>query len=84
MRSPLILIVAGALLAGQVQAQAVDAAKESGRAVAEGTKEGADKTKAAFESQPDKSIDKAKARVHKAKAKYHRRKAKADADAIGH
>ena len=67
-----------------VQAQVVDAAKETGKSVAEGTKEGADKTKAAFESNPDKTVDKTKAAVHGAKAKYHRHKAKAAADAAVH
>ena len=35
-----------------------------------------DQAKAAVSSEPDKSVDKAKAQVHKAKAKHHARNAK--------
>lgn len=65
-------------------AQVSDTVKESGKAVGESTKEGADNVKAAMSAEPHKSEDKAKAQVHKTKAHYHRHKAKKAADAIGH
>jgi hypothetical protein len=73
-----------ALASGITYAQATDAAKEAGKSVAEGTKEGADKTKAAFESGSSKAVDKTKGAIHGAKAKYHRHKAKAAANAAVH
>ena len=65
-------------------AQVGDTVKEGGKAVGESTQEGADKVKGAMSSEPNKTIDKAKAEGHKAKAHYHRHKAKKAADAIGH
>jgi hypothetical protein len=41
-----------------------------------------DQTKAAFASEPNKSVDKAKAHVHKAKAHYHAKAAKGAAKDI--
>jgi hypothetical protein len=77
----LAFIVAAAFLASGAHAQATDAVKEAGKSVAEGTKEGAAKAKAATESGPSKAVDKTKGAVHGAKAKYHRHKAKKAADA---
>lgn len=80
-----IMLVAALTVASTgVQAQVVDATKEAGKSLAEGTKEGADKTKATFESGTDKAVDKTKGAVHGAKAKYHRHKAKQAADAAVH
>jgi hypothetical protein len=73
-----------ALASGMTYAQAIDAAKETGKSVAEGTKEGVDKSKAAFESGSSKAVDKTKGAVHGAKAKHHRHKAKAAANAAVH
>jgi hypothetical protein len=79
-----MLIAVLALAVTSVGAQVVDATKEAGKSVAEGTKEGADKTKAAFESGGNKAVDKTKGAVHGAKAKYHRHKAKKAAEAAVH
>ncbi len=84
-----ITIAAAALIsltgaASMANAQAVDAVKETGKAAAEGTKEGVDNAKAAVHSGSEKELDKAKAQVHKAKAKHHRHKAKKAADAAVH
>jgi hypothetical protein len=76
-----LMVLVTALGSLGVMAQAVDAAKESGKAVSESAQEGGDKAKAAFASQPSKTVDKGKAQVHKAKAKYHRHKAKKAAEA---
>jgi hypothetical protein len=61
--------------------QAVPAAKETGRAVAESSKEAGDNIKATTSKEPKKSYNKAKAHVHKAKAHAHSHRAKADAKA---
>jgi hypothetical protein len=61
--------------------QAVPAAKETGRAVAESSKEAGDNIKAATSKEPKKSWNKTKAHVHKAKAHAHAHRAKADAKA---
>jgi hypothetical protein len=79
-----MLIAVLALAVTSVGAQVVDATKEAGKSVAEGTKEGAGKTKAAFESGGNKAVDKTKGAVHGAKAKYHRHKAKKAAEAAVH
>ena len=67
--------------AAAAHSQAVPAAKETGKAVAESTKEAGDNIKAATAKQPNKAVDKAKAHVHKAKAHAHSHAAKADAKA---
>jgi hypothetical protein len=51
-------------------------AKEGAKATAEKAKEVGDEAKASVSSQPDKSVDKAKAKIHKAKAHHHARAAK--------
>lgn len=79
-----LLIAVLTLAVSSVEAQAVDATKEAGKSVAESTKEGADKTKAAVETGSGKAVDKTKGAVHGAKAKYHRHKAKKAADAAVH
>ncbi len=77
-------LISMAGMAPMAGAQAVDAVKETGKAAAEGTKEGIDNAKAAVHSGSEKELDKAKAHVHKAKSKYHRHKAKKAADAAVH
>jgi hypothetical protein len=75
--------VASVALSSATMGQAVPAVKETGHAIAEKSKEGADNVKGAFSSQPKKSMYKAKARYHKAKAHEHAHEAKEDAhDAI--
>ena len=77
------LIMMSAFFAAGVGAQAVDATKDAGKAVAEGTKEGADKAKAGVESGSKRAVDKTKGAAHGAKARYHRHKAKQEAkDAV--
>jgi hypothetical protein len=60
-------------------AQVGSTAKEGAKATAEKSKEVGDEAKAAVSSQPDKSVDKAKAKVHKAKAHHHAKAAKESA-----
>lgn len=57
-------------------AQVGTTAKEGANASAEKAKQVGDEAKGAVSSQPDKSIDKAKAKVHKAKAHHHAKTAK--------
>ena len=65
-------------------AQVVPTVKESGKAVSESTKEAGDNAKAAISTEPNKSVDKAKAHTHKAKAHAHAHHAKNAADATVH
>lgn len=76
-----LISMAGAQMAS---AQVGTAARESGKATEEGTKEAGDEAKAAVHSGPEKAMDKGKAKVHKAKARHHRHRAKAAADAATH
>jgi Ni/Co efflux regulator RcnB len=83
MKKLLMTIVATTFAAG-AYAQMEPAAKETGKAIAESSKEAGDNMKAAVSSEPHKTMDKAKAHVHKAKARRHRHKAKKAADAAVH
>jgi hypothetical protein len=74
----LSLLVASPLALAQVGSTLSEGAKATG----EKTKQYADQAKAAVSSQPDKSVDKAKAQVHKAKAHHHAAKAKEAAKEI--
>ena len=56
--------------------------KEGAKATSEKAQQLGDQAKASVESQPDKTIDKAKAQVHKAKAHHHAKKAKKAAEEI--
>ena len=80
----LLLALAAMTLGATAFAQVEPAGKETGKAVAESTKEAGHNVKAATESEPNKSIDKAKAHVHKAKAHAHGHQAKKAADATVH
>ncbi len=62
--------------AGTVGAQVGSTIKEGAKATSETAMQVGDETKAAVESEPKRSVDKAKAQVHKAKAHYHAKKAK--------
>jgi hypothetical protein len=57
-------------------AQVGTTVKEGAKATSEKAQQLGDEAKAAVSSQPDKSIDKAKAQVHKAKAHHHAKAAK--------
>ncbi len=71
------LLVLAALAASSVAlAQVGTTVKEGAKATAEKSKELGDRAKAAVSSEPDKSIDEAKAADHKAKAHVHGHRAK--------
>ena len=74
--SKLVMCMAAILVSSSAFAQVGTTVKEGAKATAETAKEAGDETKAAVSSQPDKSIDKAKAKVHKAKAHHHAHEAK--------
>jgi hypothetical protein len=57
-------------------AQVGTTVKEGAKATSEKAQEAGDETKAAFSSEPNKSLNKAKAKVHRAKAHYHAKAAK--------
>jgi hypothetical protein len=57
-------------------AQVGSTAKEGAKATGEKAQQYGDQAKAAVSSEPDKTVDKAKAQVHKAKAHHHAKKAK--------
>jgi len=79
----LIVMMMAMMLSGAALAQVEPAVKDASKATAEKTKEAGDQVKAATESQPNKSVDKAKAKVHKAKAHAHAHAAKEEAkDAV--
>ncbi|HUA24855.1 MAG TPA: hypothetical protein VMA54_12105 [Steroidobacteraceae bacterium] len=79
--TPLLATLLGCGLSCLAFAQVVPAVKESGKAVAELAKEGADEVKAAVEKSPAKAIDKSKAQMHGAQARAHAHRAKAAAKA---
>jgi len=72
------LLFAAAVLsvATLTQAQVGTTLKEGAAATSEKAQQLGDETKAAVSSQPNKSIDKAKAQTHKAKAHVHAKTAK--------
>src|ERR1039458_2000618 len=80
----LLMALVATTFAAAAFAQVEPTVKESGKAVAESTKEAGDNAKAAMSTEPNKSMDKAKAQSHKAKAHGHRHKAKKAADATVH
>ena len=57
-------------------AQVGSTASQGAKATSEKAQQYGDQAKAAVSSQPDKSIDKAKAQMHKAKASHHAKAAK--------
>ena len=75
MRKLLLLVVATSLCQAAL-AQVGTTVKEGAKATAEKAQQLGDQAKAAVASEPDKSIDKAKAQVHKAKAHAHAKAAK--------
>lgn len=81
MKKALLLILALSL-SGASLAQVGTTVKEGAKATAEKAKEVGDQTKAAFASEPNKTVDKAKAQEHKAKAHHHAKAAKEAAKEI--
>jgi hypothetical protein len=81
MNRPLFLmaIVAAANLA---VAQVGSTVSEGAKATGQKAQQYGDQAKAAVSSQPDKTVDKAKAQVHKAKAHHHAKMAKDSAKEI--
>jgi len=75
MKKALWAIVAIAMT-GAAWGQVGSTVKEGAKATGEKAHEIGDHVKGAVSSEPDKSVDKAKANVHKAKAHHHARKAK--------
>src|ERR1700742_1236174 len=69
--SPFLAMALAITFGAAAHSQAVPAVKETGKAVAESTKEAGDNIKATTAKQPNKAVDKAKAHVHKAKAHVH-------------
>jgi hypothetical protein len=72
----LLLVIAAFGLCNVSVAQVGTTAKEGAKATSEKAQQYGDQAKAAVSSQPDKSVDKAKAQVHKAKAHHHAKAAK--------
>jgi hypothetical protein len=77
-----LLFVASMALTNLALAQVGSTLSEGAKATSEKAQQYGDQAKAAISSQPDKSVDKAKAQVHKAKAHYHAKAAKDSAKAI--
>ena len=78
------LLIATMALCSVSWAQVGTTVKEGAKATGEKAQQLGDEAKASVSSQPDKSVDKAKAKVHKAKAQVHRHQANKAADAAAH
>ena len=76
MNKTLVLMIAVGLSTGAMAQEVGTAVKQGAKATAEKTEQVGDQAKAAMESQPNKTVDKAKAQIHKAKAKAHSTAAK--------
>jgi len=72
----LILVAVATLACGSAFAQVGTTVKEGAKATGEKAQQIGDEAKASVESQPNKTIDKAKAHAHKAKAHAHAQAAK--------
>lgn len=72
----LLLTLATCAICNVAFAQVGTTVKEGAKATSEKAQQFGDQAKASVESQPDKAIDKTKAKVHKAKARHHARAAK--------
>ncbi|MBS0580710.1 MAG: hypothetical protein JSR36_15745 [Proteobacteria bacterium] len=72
----LLVTTIAALACGSAFAQVGTTVKESAKATSEKAQQIGDEAKASVESQPSKSVDKAKAQTHKAKAHAHAQAAK--------
>jgi hypothetical protein len=71
-----LLGVAALAVCNLSQAQVGTTATQGAKATGEKAEQYGDQAKAAVSSQPDKTVDKAKAQVHKAKAHHHAKVAK--------
>jgi len=76
MVSKVAAVLAALVLSNAALAQVGTTVKEGAKATSEKAKEAGDETKAAVSSEPNKSVDKAKARAHKAKAHHHAHQSK--------
>jgi len=74
----IVLLAASSMAVAQVGTTL----KEGGKATVEKSEEIGDRAKAAVESEPDKSVDMAKAHIHKVKAHHHAKAAEAAAKEI--
>jgi len=72
----ILLGVAALALCNISLAQVGTTVKEGAKATGEKAQQIGDQTKAAVSSEPNKTVDKAKAQVHKAKAHHHAKEAK--------
>ncbi len=79
----LVVLAAAAMVSSLALAQVGTTVKEGAKATAETAKEAGDNVKGAVSSEPNKTIDKSKAKVHKAKAHAHAKAAKDAAKDIG-
>jgi ElaB/YqjD/DUF883 family membrane-anchored ribosome-binding protein len=77
-----LMLVLALCASNVVLAQVGSTASQGASATSEKAKQYGDQTKAAVSSQPDKTVDKAKAQVHKAKAHHHAKVAKDSAKEI--
>ena len=78
----LLLFVVALTMSSLTFAQVGTTASEGAKATVEKAKQYGDQAKAAVSSEPDKTVDKAKARMHKAKAHHHAKAAKEAAKSI--
>ncbi len=72
----LLLTIATCALCNMAFAQVGSTVKEGAKATSEKSQQLGDEAKASVESQPDKTIDKTKAKIHKHKAHHHAKAAK--------
>jgi uncharacterized protein YfaP (DUF2135 family) len=72
----LLLTMAVLAVSSVSMAQVGTTVKEGAKATGEKAQQYGDQAKAAVSSEPNKSVDKAKAQVHKAKAHHHAKAAK--------
>lgn len=79
----LLLTIATCALCNVAFAQVGTTVKEGAKATSEKTQQLGDQAKASVESQPDKTIDKTKAKIHKHKAHRHAKAAKDAGKDIG-
>ena len=77
-----LVMIATCAVCNLAFAQVGTTVKEGAKATSEKAQQLGDQAKAGVESQPNKTIDKAKAHVHKAKAHHHAKKAKKAAEEI--
>ena len=72
----LLLTMASLAVCNGALAQVGTTVTEGAKATSQKAQQYGDQAKASVESQPDKAIDKTKAKVHKAKAHHHAKAAK--------